>query len=95
MEEVQRKLLQKTADNGGPKEKIDLRRCSWSQVVSQVQITAEMWKDQPERQGKTMIFIDKVGRNTDAFESWLQLLPMGDYGSRSVPDSVCCLSQLV
>ncbi|KAF6837171.1 hypothetical protein CPLU01_03283 [Colletotrichum plurivorum] len=87
MEEVQRKLLKKTADNGGPKEKIDVRRCSWSQVVSQVQITAEMWRNRPEKQGKTMIFIDKVGRNRDAFESCLQLLPMGDYGSRSVPDS--------
>ncbi|KAF6809748.1 hypothetical protein CMUS01_13617 [Colletotrichum musicola] len=34
MEEVQRKLLRKAADNGEAKEKIDVRRCSWGQVAA-------------------------------------------------------------
>ncbi|KAJ0165468.1 hypothetical protein CTA2_11161 [Colletotrichum tanaceti] len=60
----------------------DLRRCSWGQVLAEVDRTAERWKGSPDKESKTMVFIDRIGKYSSALETWLGLLPMGDYGSR-------------
>ncbi|SPN98696.1 uncharacterized protein DNG_01740 [Cephalotrichum gorgonifer] len=67
----------------------NLRECNWREVLGEVQRTAQRWKNRPSKQGKTMVFIDKMGRNSSALESWLGLLPMGDYGS-----SICGVFKL-
>ena len=61
----------------------DLRQCDWGQVVEEVQKTAQWWKTRQNKQGETRILIDKICRNSTALESWLKLLPGGDYASRS------------
>ncbi|KAI9903641.1 hypothetical protein N3K66_000170 [Trichothecium roseum] len=77
MYKVQQKLVK---DQTG-QDAIDLRTCNWAQVMAQVQMTGTRWKSRPSKQGKTMVFIDKVGQNSSALQSWLGLLPAGDYGS--------------
>lgn len=62
----------------------DLRQCSWGQVLTEVDKTAERWKGSPDKESKTMVFIDRIGKYSSALEAWLGLLPMGDYGSRYV-----------
>lgn len=61
MEEVQKKLLKRKADTGYAREEVDLRLCSWSDDLAETQKTAQQWKARPEKQEKTMIFINKVG----------------------------------
>lgn len=61
---------------------VDLRKCDWTQVVEEVQKTARWWKTRPNKQRETRILIDKISRNSAALESWLKLLPGGDYASR-------------
>lgn len=82
MEEVQKKLLKRKADTGYAREEVDLRLCSWSDDLAETQKTAQQWKARPEKQEKTMIFINKVGTRSAALQTWLGLLPTGDYGSR-------------
>ncbi|KAI1130702.1 hypothetical protein F5Y10DRAFT_262851 [Nemania abortiva] len=60
---------------------IELRRCKWDQVMVQVQETSRQWKSSPRRTSRAMQCIDKVGQNSEAFKSWLELLPAGDYGA--------------
>ncbi|KAK2053542.1 hypothetical protein LY76DRAFT_524394 [Colletotrichum caudatum] len=67
----------------------DLRRCSWGEVLSEVNTTAERWKDSPDKESKSMVFIDNIGKYSGALETWLGLLPMGDYGS-----SICGVFKL-
>lgn len=62
----------------------NLRKSNWTEVMAEIEATAQKWKASSEKQGKIMIFIDKVGRNSSALQSWLSLLPMGDYGSRYI-----------
>jgi hypothetical protein len=78
MQQVQKKLSKEQSSD----DMIDLRKCSWREVMGQVQKTAQRWKLRPNKQGRTMVFIDKLGRHSSALESWLGLLPSGDYGSR-------------
>ncbi|KAK2028609.1 hypothetical protein LX32DRAFT_663747 [Colletotrichum zoysiae] len=89
--QVQEKLSKKK--NGGcqvkPITEINLRKCSWGEVLSEVNTTAERWKGSPEKESKTMVFIDKIGKYSGALETWLGLLPMGDYGS-----SICGVFKL-
>ncbi|TQN67962.1 hypothetical protein CSHISOI_07486 [Colletotrichum shisoi] len=67
----------------------DLRQCSWGQVLTEVDKTAERWKGGPDKESKTMVFIDRIGKYSSALEAWLGLLPMGDYGS-----SICGVFKL-
>ncbi|KAH7233070.1 hypothetical protein BKA59DRAFT_446565 [Fusarium tricinctum] len=85
MQQVQKKLSKEQSSD----DMIDLRKCSWREVMGQVQKTAQRWKLRPNKQGRTMVFIDKLGRHSSALESWLGLLPSGDYGS-----SICGVFKL-
>ncbi|WDK23004.1 hypothetical protein CGRA01v4_14295 [Colletotrichum graminicola] len=91
MLQVQEKLSKKR--NGGPQiqpiAERDLRQCSWGQVLNEDKKTAERWKGSPDKESKTMVFIDKIGKYSGALETWLELLPMGDYGS-----SICGVFKL-
>ncbi|PNP81402.1 hypothetical protein FNYG_05208 [Fusarium nygamai] len=80
MEQVQKKLDQ---DKTGHKyrTKVDLRQCNWKVVMGEVEKTAQLWRSRPNKQSKIMVFVDKVGRHSEALERWLGLLPAGDYGS--------------
>jgi hypothetical protein len=81
MEQVQNKLDRDAAgiDAGS---KVNLRHCDWKAVMGEVGRTAQRWKARPNKHSKVMVFIDKVGRHSVAMETWLGLLPAGDYGSR-------------
>lgn len=81
MEQVQNKLAKKTS---GYREDIDLRSCKWDQVMREVQLAATRWRTST-KESRTMVYIEKVGQNSDAFANWLELLPTGDYGSRYAP----------
>ncbi|KIL88242.1 hypothetical protein FAVG1_08321 [Fusarium avenaceum] len=85
MQQVQKKLSKEQSSE----DMVDLRKCSWREVMGQVQKTAQRWKLRPNKQGRTMVFIDKLGRHSSALESWLGLLPSGDYGS-----SICGVFKL-
>ncbi|KAF5647841.1 uncharacterized protein FTJAE_1524 [Fusarium tjaetaba] len=80
MAQVQKKLGQ---DKTGQKynTKVDLRQCNWKVVMGEVEKTAQLWRSRPNKQSKVMVFVDKVGRHSEALERWLGLLPTGDYGS--------------
>ncbi|KAI0410963.1 hypothetical protein F5X98DRAFT_358392 [Xylaria grammica] len=60
---------------------LELRRCKWDQVMVQVQETSNRWKTSPRRTSRAMKCIDRLGQNSEAFKSWLELLPAGDYGA--------------
>ncbi|KAF9877006.1 hypothetical protein CkaCkLH20_05272 [Colletotrichum karsti] len=68
--------------NGQNTEEIDIRKCTWGQVQSEIWRTAESWKNRPDKQTNTMKFVNKVGSYSEAVEGWLGLLPAGDYGAR-------------
>ncbi|KAK2016119.1 hypothetical protein LZ32DRAFT_626484 [Colletotrichum eremochloae] len=89
--QVQEKLSKKK--NGGrhiqPISENELRQCTWGQVLKEIDTTAERWKGSPDKESKTMVFIDKIGKYSGALETWLGLLPMGDYGS-----SICGVFKL-
>lgn len=72
MEQVQKKLSsQQDADaNLMP---LNLRQCTWREVMAQVDHTARRWKNRSSKQGRTMVLIDRLGRNSSALESWLGL----------------------
>ncbi|KAF5539421.1 hypothetical protein FMEXI_8910 [Fusarium mexicanum] len=80
MEQVQRKLDQ-TKTGLKCSTKVDLRQCNWKVILGEVEKTAQLWKSRPNKQSKIMVFVDKVGRHSEALEKWLALLPTGDYGS--------------
>ncbi|KAF4992488.1 hypothetical protein FDECE_13704 [Fusarium decemcellulare] len=86
MHKVQQKLFKEQASE----DVTDLRKCSWREVMGQVQKTAQRWKTRPSKQGKTMVFIDKLSQHSSALSSWIGLLPAGDYGS-----SICGAFKLV
>ncbi|KAI0157022.1 hypothetical protein GGR57DRAFT_78043 [Xylariaceae sp. FL1272] len=60
---------------------LDLHQCRWEQVMDQVNEAGYRWKTSPARSSRAMQCIEKLGQNSEAFESWLGLLPAGDYGS--------------
>ena len=61
---------------------IDLRTCSWKQVMTEVNETAQSSKPLPGSHKILQRCLDKVKNNADTFEAWLGLLPTGDYGAR-------------
>lgn len=71
---------------------LNLRQCTWEQVVGEVQSLATRWSTSPKRSSKMMRCLEKLGQNSEAFKSWLELLPAGDYGSRYA--SASCSSRL-
>lgn len=81
VERMRAKLARK---NEAPEPDLDLRRCKWDQVMQEVHSTANRWKSSSGKMSKTMDYIDKLRRNSEAFSDWLELLPAGDYGSRLV-----------
>lgn len=70
--------------NGGHQQRtsLNLRQCTWEQVMGEVQSLATRWSTSPKKASKSMVCLEKLGQNSDAFKSWLDLLPAGDYGSR-------------
>ncbi|KAK8030107.1 hypothetical protein PG993_011398 [Apiospora rasikravindrae] len=82
MEKVREKLMKrKNAADSQTLADVDLRNCKWEEVMSEVQATGTRWRTSAIKSTKTAQYIDKVGQNSKAFESWLGLLPAGDYGS--------------
>ncbi|KAH8649231.1 hypothetical protein BX600DRAFT_474796 [Xylariales sp. PMI_506] len=86
MEQVRAKLDKKSTTR---QVNINLRGCQWGEVMDEVQTIGRREKD-CTKISKTMMCIERVGRASGAFESWLQLLPTGDYGS-----SICGVFKLV
>jgi len=78
MEEVQIKISKKSKTRYQP---LDLRGCTWEEVMLDVQETSQRWKGLP---GKSISrkCLEKLGNDSGAFQAWLGLLPAGDYGSR-------------
>ncbi|KAK6836819.1 hypothetical protein PG987_007314 [Apiospora arundinis] len=82
MEKVREKLAKGAAPGDVQSlAKVDLRKCKWEEVMNEVQTTSTQWRKSAIKSTKTMQCIDKVGQNCEAFQSWLELLPAGDYGS--------------
>lgn len=81
VEQVTKKLDKKGSSTTPSAAKVDLKQCTWDQVMQEVQVTASRWSATPNRETKRR-HLDTIGRNGDAFNAWLQLLPGGDYGSR-------------
>ncbi|KAK1727020.1 uncharacterized protein BDZ83DRAFT_226336 [Colletotrichum acutatum] len=82
MTPVEQKLAKKKSAAHIPLDTVmELRRCSWSQVLTEVERTADHWKSSPNLESKRMVFIDRIGRHSESLEAWLNLLPMGDYGA--------------
>lgn len=67
---------------------VNLQQCTWEQVMGEVQSLSTRWSTSPKKASKSMVYLEKIGRNSDALKSWLELLPEGDYGSRYV-DTIC------
>lgn len=80
MEQVRARLDKKHTSSIQP-ERLDLRCCTWDRVMEEVQTTASRWSTTPKKTSKMMMCLDRLGRNSDAFQSWIQVLPGGDYGS--------------
>ncbi|KAJ8124068.1 hypothetical protein ONZ43_g127 [Nemania bipapillata] len=78
IEQVQRKFEGKGYGSLGG---LELRRCKWDQVLAQVQETSRQWKSSSRQNSRAMKYIEKLGQNSEAFGSWLELLPAGDYGA--------------
>jgi len=87
MEQVQKKLQNKSE---GRTVTADLRCCKWDQVMQEVHQTADGWAVASKKSSKVATHLDKIRQNAAAFESWLDLLPAGDYGS-----SICGVFRLV
>ncbi|KAI0427952.1 hypothetical protein F5Y09DRAFT_314759 [Xylaria sp. FL1042] len=78
IEQVQKKIK----DQGNSRlSSMELRHCTWDQVMVQVKETSLLWKSSSRRSSRAMRCIDKLGQNSEAFKSWLDLLPDGDYGA--------------
>ncbi|KAK7959395.1 uncharacterized protein PG986_004249, partial [Apiospora aurea] len=96
METVREKLMKrKTAADVQTLADVDLRNCKWEEVMDEVQATGTRWRTSTIKSSKTAQYIDKVGQNSKAFESWLGLLPAGDYGSSSLKRSIAGVFKVV
>ncbi|KAI1274635.1 hypothetical protein F5Y07DRAFT_410066 [Xylaria sp. FL0933] len=78
IEQIQKKIEDR--GNSGLSS-MELRHCTWDQVMVQVRETSLSWKSSSRRSSRAMRCIDKLGQNSEAFKSWLDLLPDGDYGA--------------
>jgi hypothetical protein len=81
MKDVQAKL-DKNKSSSSASARIDLSQCTWNQVMQEVQRMASQRSTSPKKSSKVARYISELGRNSDAFRSWLEILPGGDYGSR-------------
>ena len=83
MEKVQTRISKKSGKGSQALASADARNATWPQVLAQVGTTAQQWSES-RKTSNVSLFIDKIGRNSEAFQGWLQMLPNGDYGSRYV-----------
>lgn len=90
--QVRAKMDRKGSSNHQQPEILNLRQCTWEQVMGEVQSLATRWSTSPKKSSKMNTYLEKLGHNSDAFKSWLELLPAGDYGSRYARAS--CTSRL-
>lgn len=82
IDQVRAKMDKKSPGSLQQPARLDLRRCTWDQVMGEVHSAATRWSTTPKKSSKIMNCLDKLGQNSAAFKSWLELLPAGDYGSR-------------
>lgn len=82
MTQVREKMDRKCPSSRQNRTSLNLRQFTWEQVIGEVQSLAARWSSSPTRSSKMMRCLEKLGKNSDAFNSWLELLPAGDYGSR-------------
>lgn len=82
MAQVREKMDRKSPSSQQHRASLNLRQFTWEQVIGEVQSLATRWSTSPTRSSKMMRCLEKLGKNSDAFKSWLELLPAGDYGSR-------------
>lgn len=90
--QVRARMDKKSPGSHQQRASLNLRQCTWEQVMGEVQSLATRWSTSPKRSSKMMVYLDKLGQNSEAFKSWLELLPAGDYGSRYA--SASCSSNL-
>lgn len=89
--DVRAKMDRKSHGSHQQQTSLNLRQCTWEQVMGEVQSLATRWSTSPKKASKSMVCLEKLGQNSDAFKSWLDLLPAGDYGSRYAGAS--CVSE--
>lgn len=82
MAQVREKLDRKSPSSQKHRTSLSFRQFTWEQVIGEVQSLATQWSTSQKRSSKMMKCLEKLGKNSDAFKSWLELLPAGDYGSR-------------
>ncbi|EFW98416.1 hypothetical protein CMQ_4268 [Grosmannia clavigera kw1407] len=80
LEQVNKKLDKKSGKIS-PVPGKDLRKCDWDEVLQEIQTTTQRWSNGPRRGSKVAQVISRLGNSSEAFNSWIQLLPAGDYGS--------------
>ena len=73
-------LLKQNGLNG---KKINVRDCSWPEVMELVRRAEDQYKNEKVtgKLGQLRKFLRKLGDNGAVFEEWLRILPDGDYGS--------------
>ncbi|UQC79003.1 uncharacterized protein CLUP02_04482 [Colletotrichum lupini] len=70
MTQVEQKLAKKKRAAHIPLDAAsDLRHSSWSQVLTEVERTAEHWKCSPNQESRRMVFIDRIGRHSESLEA--------------------------
>lgn len=82
IQKAQARLHGKRGEKIHVEEMPDLRKCTWGNVMEEVQSTANRWKNRPDKEGNVMKFIKSIEQNSASLQNWLGLLPTGDYGSR-------------
>ncbi|KAG8162852.1 hypothetical protein KVR01_007330 [Diaporthe batatas] len=58
-----------------------MAECTWDQVMGEVHSLSVRWSTNPKKASKSVVYLEKIGKNSDALKAWLDLLPEGDYGS--------------
>jgi hypothetical protein len=91
MEQVQAKLSKKSKGQYQP---LDLSTCKWGDVMSEVQETSQKWKSMPGNMAKARKCLETLGQDSGAFQTWLELLPAGDYGARYLTCS-CSIPEIL
>ncbi|KAI3391982.1 hypothetical protein diail_6389 [Diaporthe ilicicola] len=79
--QVRVKMDKKSPGSHQQRTGLNLRRYTWEQVIGEVQSLATRWSTSSKKSSKMMRCLEKLGQNSGALKSWLELLPAGDYGS--------------
>lgn len=87
---VRAKMDKKSSSGQMQRANVNLRQCTWEQVLGEVQSLSTRWSTSPKKASKSMVYLERIGKNSDALKCWLELLPEGDYGSRSA-DTLCAI----